>query len=315
MRQRRRLWVLQRLPVPDLLLSRQGGANRAAAAGRRTPAARAAACADPQQVRGAALIATATGDGLSQLPFGRIGDARLRVFHLVTARSASSPPPAPGSPAPSISSRTPSGLVGSSSSVITLPSERTSARCSRFSISRTFPLSTGAPATRLPRLVPALVARRSFHREPGAPAARAPAAGSPRGARAAVARCSVIPFRRKSRSWRNPLRCHLRAPDLRWWRHEAHVDSWLRAHAVREPLASSSTRSSLAWIASGSSPISSRNSVPPCAVRTCRCVAVGAGERAALVAEQLALDQGSRGCGAVHAPRNRPLAFRPCANR
>ena len=44
--------------------------------------------------------------------------------------------------------------------------------------------------------------------------------------------------------------------------------------------------------ASGSSPISSRNSVPPSRdLERPACVAIGAGERAALVAEQLALEQ------------------------
>ena len=55
---------------------------------------------------------------------------------------------------------------------------------------------------------------------------------------------------------------------------------------------SSSTRSSLAWIARPASPISSRNSVPPQAAsnRPSR-VAVGSGEGALAVAEQLALEQ------------------------
>ena len=55
---------------------------------------------------------------------------------------------------------------------------------------------------------------------------------------------------------------------------------------------SSSTRSSLACTVSGSSPISSRNSVPPSAsLEQPRLVVGGAGERAAHVPEQLALEQ------------------------
>ena len=58
------------------------------------------------------------------------------------------------------------------------------------------------------------------------------------------------------------------------------------------------------------SPISSRNSVPPCACSNLpACRDAGAGERALFVAEQLGLDQLLRHRRAVHGDK-RPLAAR-----
>ena len=58
---------------------------------------------------------------------------------------------------------------------------------------------------------------------------------------------------------------------------------------------SCSTRRSLAWSSSGMSPISSRKSVPPCASSSLpEPPLLGVGERAALVAEQLRLEQRGR---------------------
>ncbi len=63
---------------------------------------------------------------------------------------------------------------------------------------------------------------------------------------------------------------------------------------------SCSTRSSMPCAASGRSPISSRNTVPPCAaLEDARAVAVGAGEGAADVAEQIGEQQGLGERGAV----------------
>ena len=65
-----------------------------------------------------------------------------------------------------------------------------------------------------------------------------------------------------------------------------------RSPPTRITFRSSSTRSSLACAGSGSSPTSSRNSVPsPGVFERAAAQAIGAGERAALVAEQLALDE------------------------
>ena len=75
-----------------------------------------------------------------------------------------------------------------------------------------------------------------------------------------------------------------------------------------------STRSSRVWASSGMSPISSRNSVPPsaCSNRP-GAPGAGAGERALLVAEQLALDQLARDCRHVDGDE-RPAAC-ACRNR
>ena len=89
----------------------------------------------------------------------------------------------------------------------------------------------------------------------------------------------------------------------------AHVDAQTASCRRRaRTRRSCSTRSSFAWASSGSSPTSSRNSVPPSASskRPRRCC-VRAGEGALLVAEELALDQLARHRGAVDLDQ-RPLA-------
>ena len=74
-------------------------------------------------------------------------------------------------------------------------------------------------------------------------------------------------------------------------------------------------RNSLAWAPSGSSPTSSRKTVPPCAAssRPTRRLS-RAGERALLVAEELALEQRGRERRAVDA-HERPLAARQLVQR
>ena len=74
----------------------------------------------------------------------------------------------------------------------------------------------------------------------------------------------------------------------------------------------SRTRSSLACTSSGSSPISSRKSVPPSATSKRPRFADGPGEGALLVAEQLALDERRRHGRAVDGDE-RPLARGGCA--
>ena len=75
---------------------------------------------------------------------------------------------------------------------------------------------------------------------------------------------------------------------------------------------SCSARRSLGCSSSGSSPISSRNSVPPsAATNRPRFGGVGAGERAAHVAEQLALEQRADERAAVDRDERRRLARRP----
>ena len=75
-------------------------------------------------------------------------------------------------------------------------------------------------------------------------------------------------------------------------RDDAHVDRRSLRAADAAHLAVSSARSRRGCRSSGSSPISSRNSVPPSArSKAPACSACGAGERAALVSEELALDQ------------------------
>ena len=80
---------------------------------------------------------------------------------------------------------------------------------------------------------------------------------------------------------------------------------------VRAPSRSNSrswsTRSSFACSAAGSSPISSRKSVPPSAARSARGGARRAGEGAALVAEELGLEQAS-GSAAQFTSTNGPVA-------
>ena len=81
---------------------------------------------------------------------------------------------------------------------------------------------------------------------------------------------------------------------------------------------SSSTRSSLAWAARGSSPISSRNRVPRSADSKAPLrVLDRAGERAPLVAEELALDQALGQRGAVERRRRVPEGLGPsrCRSR
>ena len=78
----------------------------------------------------------------------------------------------------------------------------------------------------------------------------------------------------------------------------------------------SSTRSSFTWSSSGISVISSRNSVPPSACSKKPAPApVGAGEAPALVAEQLALDQGRRDRAAVDRDERRGLAAAELVDR
>jgi hypothetical protein len=69
---------------------------------------------------------------------------------------------------------------------------------------------------------------------------------------------------------------------------------------TRVKVPSWSTRSSLTWLSSGISPISSRKSVPVSAnLELALLLLHRAGEGAALVAEQLALEQFMRGIAAV----------------
>ena len=99
---------------------------------------------------------------------------------------------------------------------------------------------------------------------------------------------------------------------------DAHVDAdGLASTPTRSNVPSCSTRSSLACTSMPSSPISSRNSVPPCASskRPAR-AADGAGERALLVAEELALDERRGDRGAVDPHERRPLrGLRWCSAR
>jgi hypothetical protein len=75
-------------------------------------------------------------------------------------------------------------------------------------------------------------------------------------------------------------------------RHHPHVDVLLEGPPTGLTFFSCSTRRSLTWSARDSSPISSRNSVPPSASRTRPGFGLDrAGERALGVAEQLALEQ------------------------
>ena len=84
---------------------------------------------------------------------------------------------------------------------------------------------------------------------------------------------------------------------------DAHVDLLrLRARRRARTRCSWRTRSSFACSSSGRSPTSSRKSVPPSASsKRPTCCADRAGERALLVAEELALEQRRRDRGAVHA--------------
>ena len=152
---------------------------------------------------------------------------------------------------------------------------------------------------------------------------RRAAAGTARGSGAASGRMSP----RRSRSGgsvqhaprsggsRDPRGSGRRATRLvrgrRWSRRPAARRS---GSAAREPSRttsrSCSTRSSFTCSGGGSSPISSRNRVPPCAASNQPGLAPGrAGERAALVAEQLALDQGLAEGAAVDG-HERPVAPR-----
>ena len=87
-----------------------------------------------------------------------------------------------------------------------------------------------------------------------------------------------------------------------WRRRCARRRAAVRWPPTRSKLPSCRTRSSRTCAASGSSPISSRKSVPPSARsnQPLRC-ADGAGEAAALVAEELGVDQPGRDRAAVHA--------------
>ena len=170
--------------------------------------------------------------------------------------------------------------------------------CSTFSSSRMFP---GQSCARAPASEPAV------RRSTGRPSFR------PRRSdrwRTSTGRSSRRSSKRRQRDGEHvepveqvapePAGAHLVGEVAIGRGHDAHVD-WTGCGAA-EPLdlPSWSTRSSFGCSSSGSSPISSRKSVPPLASSNAPGLRrVRAGERAALVAEELALDQRRRERGAV----------------